>query len=53
MDLLEFIMELDTSCYLALGITYIVSHNYVEIKIDLYGCLHLEKTLTLHNVIIL
>ena len=35
------------------GITYVISHNYVEIKIDSYDSLPLQKTLTLHNVIIL
>ena len=29
------------------------SHNYGRIKIDSYDSLSLEKTLTLHNVIIL
>ena len=35
------------------GITYVISHNYVEIKIVSYDSLPLQKTLTLHNVIIL
>ena len=30
-----------------------VFHNYAKIKIDSYDSLHLEKTLNLHNVIIL
>ena len=32
-------------------ITYVNSHHYVRIKIDLYDFLPLEKTLTLRNVI--
>ena len=35
------------------GITYIISHNYAIIKVDSYHSLPLEKTITLHNVIIL
>ena len=35
------------------GITYIISQNYVRIKIDLNDSLPIEITLTLHNVIIL
>ena len=35
------------------GITSVISHNYARIKVDSYGSLPLEKTLTLHNVIIL
>ena len=35
------------------GITYVISHNYAKIKVDLYNSLLLEKTLTFHNVIIL
>ena len=35
------------------GITYVISHNYARIKVDIYDSLPLEKTLTLHNVIIL
>ena len=35
------------------GITYINSHNYGRIKIDSIDSLPLEKTLTLHIVIIL
>ena len=35
------------------GITYVISHNYARIKINSYDSLSLEKTLTLHNVIIL
>ena len=34
-------------------VTYIFSHKYVRIKIYSYDFLPLEKTLTLHNVIIL
>ena len=32
---------------------YDFSHNYARIKTDSYDSLSLEKTLTLHNVIIL
>ena len=35
------------------GITYVISHNYVKIKIDSYNSLPLEKTMTFHNFIIL
>ena len=35
------------------GITYLVSHNYVRIKRDLYEALPLKNTLVLHYVIIL
>ena len=35
------------------GITYVISHNYVKIKVDLYISLSLEKSLTLHNIIII
>ena len=35
------------------GIMYLVSHNYVRIKRDLYDTLPLENTLSLHYVIIL
>ena len=35
------------------NITYAFSHNYAEVKIDFYDFLPLEKTLTLHSVIIL
>ena len=35
------------------GITYIISHNYAKIKVDLYDSLHLEKAMTFHDVIIL
>ena len=35
------------------GITYVYSHNYSRLKIDSYDFLPLEKTLTLHNVVIL
>ena len=34
-------------------ITYIFSHYFTKIKIDLYDSLPIEKILTLHNVIIL
>ena len=35
------------------GITYVISHNYAKIKVHSYDSLPSEKTLTLHNVIIL
>ena len=31
------------------GIIYVISHNYVRIKVDSYDALPLEKTLTLRN----
>ena len=34
------------------GITYIISHYFAKIKVDSYESLPIEKTLTLHNVII-
>ena len=34
------------------GITYVISHNYANIKVDSYDSLPLEKALTFHNVII-
>ena len=34
-------------------VTYAIFHNYTKIKIESYNSLPLEKTLTLHNVIIL
>ena len=34
------------------GITYVISHNYVRIKIDLSDSLPLEKIVTLHDVVI-
>ena len=33
--------------------TFIFSHYFVKSKVDSYGSLPIEKTLTLHNVIIL
>ena len=36
-----------------IGIIYVSSHNNERIKIDTYDSLPLEKSLTLHNVIIL
>ena len=33
--------------------TYIISHNYAKIKVDPYGSLPLEKTITFYDVIIL
>ena len=41
----------DRTTYLS-GITYVFSYNYETIKIDSDDELPLEKTLTLHNVII-
>ena len=38
---------------LAGGITYVFSYNYAKTKIDSDDDLPLEKTLTLHNVVIL
>ena len=35
------------------NITYVIFHNYAKIKFDSYSSLLLEKTLILHNVIIL
>ena len=35
------------------GITYVYSHNYAIIEVDSFHSFPLEKTLTLHNVIIL
>ena len=34
------------------GITCVISHNYSKIDVDSHNFLPLEKTLTLHNVII-
>ena len=34
------------------GITYVFSHNYPRIKIDLYYSLLLEEASTLHKVVI-
>ena len=31
-------------------ITYVISHNYAKIKEDSYDSLHLEKTMTFHNI---
>ena len=35
------------------GITYVISHNYVILKVNLYDSLLPEKILTLHNGIML
>ena len=35
------------------GIIYVISHNYAKIKAYRYNSLPLEKTLTLHDVVIL
>ena len=34
-------------------ITYVFSHYYMKIEVDSYDSLPIEKTLTLHNIIIL
>ena len=33
------------------GIKYVFCHNYESIKVDSYGSLPLEETLTFHNVV--
>ena len=59
----EFIKVCDGTRYLALfraakfigvksGITYVFSHNYAKIKVDLFDSLPLEKTFAFRNVII-
>ena len=35
------------------GITFVISHNYANIKVDSFDSLSLEKTLTFHKVITL
>ena len=35
------------------GITFVISHNYTNIKVDSFDSLPLEKTLTFHKVITL
>ena len=35
------------------GITYVISKNYAKIKVDSYDSLPLERTFSLHNVIVL
>ena len=35
------------------SITYVISHNYTQVKVDSYGPLLLEKTLILYDVTIL
>ena len=35
------------------GITYIISHNYANIRVDSHNSLPLEKAITLRNIIIL
>ena len=35
------------------GITYVISHCYVKIKVDSYDSLPLEKKLIFHNVVML
>ena len=34
-------------------ITYVVSHKYAKVKVDLYDSFPLEETMTFHNVVIL
>ena len=34
------------------GIVYFISHNFARIKVGSYDSLPLEKTMTLHNIII-
>ena len=36
-----------------IGITYIISHNYANIKVDSYDSLPLDKTMTFHDVTML
>ena len=45
-------MELDLIS-LKQSITYVFSHYYTKMKVDSYDYLPIEKTLNLHNVIIL
>ena len=66
MDLLEFMMKIgfgpenqdpiyNKIRYLIIqksDVTYVIFHNYVRIKVDSFDYLPLEKTLTLHTVII-
>ena len=35
------------------GITYTISHHFAKVKVDSYDSLPIEKTFTLHNVIML
>ena len=35
------------------GITYVISHNYTKIKTDSYDSLALEKTMTIHLIILI
>ena len=35
-----------------IGITYFISYNYTEIKVDSYNSLPVEKTSTFHNALI-
>ena len=46
-DRIRYLISLKSS------ITYIFSHYFAKIKVDSYDSLPIEKTLTLHNVIIL
>ena len=36
-----------------IGITYIISHNYANIKVDSYDSLPLDKTMTFYDVTML
>ena len=46
-------IELDIILVIKVVFTDIILHNFARIKIDSYGSLPIEKTLTLHNIIIL
>ena len=51
--MMPFITGLDIFYKSKSGITYVISHNYEKINIASYHSLLIEKTLTLHNVVIL
>ena len=48
-----FTIELDSLQVKEVVLNMFFSHNYAKIKINSYDSFPLEKTLTLHNVIIL
>ena len=50
--MISFTIGLDTLIVKKRGMTYVFSHYYAKIKVDSYDSLPLEKTLTLHNVLI-
>ena len=52
-NIMPFIIGLDIFYKSKSGITYVISHNYEKINIDSYDSLLIEKTLILHNVVIL